>query len=85
MYEYRYEKDGSATNCYPKDTDDTLWIEIHGDKSIGDIMRAAKQKWPDVDFDDITIDAVNHHQYSIYYDLHDASDYVQYLVLSVEE
>lgn len=85
MYEYRYEKDGSITNCYPKDTDNTLWIEMYGDKTISDIIQCAKEKWPDKKFDEITMDSVNHHQYSIYYDLHDSSDYVQYLVLSVQE
>lgn len=84
-YEYEYQKNGSATNCFPKNTDSTLWLAMYGDKNIAELIHAAKTKWPDVEFEDITIDAVNHHQYNIYYDLHDYSDYVQYLVLSVEE
>lgn len=84
-YEYRYEKDGQSTNCYPKDTPNTLWIQMYGDKTLSDIILRAKEKWPEKDFSEITMDSVNHHQYNIYYDLHDYSDYVQYLVLSVEE
>ena len=84
-YQYRYEKNGEATNCFPVDTSTELWIEMHGDKSILDLFERAKEKWPNKDFSEITMDVVNHHQYSIYYDLYDNSDYVQYLVLCVDE
>lgn len=82
MYKYRYEKDGQMTNCFPEDEDDTMWVQ--SGKTIKDLMELAKEKWPNVAFEDISIDSVNHHQYCIYYDLHDSSDYVDYLVLSVE-
>lgn len=79
-YRYRYEKDGRTTNCFPVDEDDTIWVESSG-KTILDLIELAKEKWPDVPFEDISIDAVHHHQYNIYYDLHDSSDYVNYFVL----
>lgn len=85
MYKYRYEKEGAMTNRFPVDDETTMWIPMHGDKSLSDIIDFAKEKWPDKDFSEITIDSENHHQYCIHYDLHDSSDYVQYLVLSVEE
>lgn len=84
MYKYRYEKDGSATNCFPEDTDTVLWVRSHDLSSIRDLMEKAKEKWPDVDFSDVSIDVEHHHQYCIYYDLHDSSDYVDYIVLSIE-
>lgn len=84
-YEFRYEKDGQMTNCFPMDTATDMWIPLSGDKSLSEIIELAKEKWPEKDFSEITLDSVNHHQYCIYYDLHDSSDYVQYLVLSVEE
>lgn len=82
MYKYRYEQDGRMTNCFPVDEEDTMWVQ--SGKTVKDLMELAKEKWPDIAFEDISIDSVHHHQYSIYYDLHDSSDYVDYLVLSVE-
>lgn len=82
MYKFRDEKDGSSTNRYPVDEDDTMWV--HSGKTIKELMDLAKEKWPNIKFEDISIDSVHHHQYCIYYDLHDSSDYVDYLVLSVE-
>lgn len=82
-YEYRYEKDGDATHCFPVDTDNDLWIESC-DKTLQDIIDAAKEKWPDAEFSHISVQAIKHHQYSIYYDLYDDSDYVDYVVLSLE-
>lgn len=83
MYKYRYEKEGSATNCFPENTDKTLWIRSNG-TSVADLVLAARNKWPDVELEDIEITSEHHHQYCIYYDLHDASDYVDYLVLNIE-
>ncbi len=82
MYQYRNEKNGEAVNCFPVDTDKVMWIESCG-KTLADLITAAKEKWPDVDFSEIDIVSENHHQYSIYYDLHDSNDYVQYFVLSI--
>lgn len=81
-YKYREETNGRQTDSYPVNTDDTLWIESNG-VTLKDIIEAAKEKWPDVKFEDITMDAVHHHQYCIYYDLHDSSDYVDYIVLGL--
>lgn len=83
MYKYRYEQNGGETNCYPVDTDEEIWIASEG-KTLSDLIAAAKEKWPDVNVEDINIESVNHHQYCIYYDMHDSSDYVQYFVLSVD-
>lgn len=82
MYKYRDEKDGQMVNRYPVDEDDTMWV-VSG-TTIKALMALARNKWPDVEFEDVSIDSVHHHQYCIYYDLHDSSDYVDYLVLSVE-
>jgi hypothetical protein len=82
MYSYRYEKEGSTiTNCFPEDDETTMWLK--SSSNLQEVIEAAKEKWPDVQFEDISIDAVHHHQYSIYYDLHDNSDYVDYIVLNV--
>ena len=81
MYKYSYEKDGGATNCFPVDTENTMWVQ--SGKQIKDLIELAQEKWPDVKFEDISIESVHHHQYCIHYDLHDSSDYVDYLVLNV--
>lgn len=84
MYQYRYEKDGSVTNCFPVDTDTEIWIQAEG-QSLQDLIVAACAKWPGVSVEDISVEVQHHHQYSIYYDLHDSSDYVNYFVISCEK
>lgn len=81
MYKYRYEKNGAATNCFPENDETTLWI--HSSKTLQEVIDAAQEKWPGVKFENISIEVEHHHQYCIYYDLHDSSDYVDYFVLSV--
>lgn len=81
-FQYRDETNGSVVNRYPVDNDTTMWCS--GDIDLQTLINLAKEKWPDVEFSDIEVQSVNHHQYSIYYDLHDSSDYVQYIVLGIE-
>lgn len=82
MHEFKYEERGGATDSIPVDNDKTMWLI--GNQPVSFLMAKAKDKWPDVNFADINIEAVHHHQYCIYYDLHDSSDYVDYLVLSID-
>lgn len=76
-------KNGGQTDHFPEDTDVEMWIENNGGLTMQGMMDRCKEKWPDVPFSDIDIQPVHHHQYCIYYDLHDPSDYVDYLVFSI--
>jgi hypothetical protein len=81
MYKFRQEKDGGSTNCYPVDDENTMWIQT-SEITLAEIVGAYKSKWPDAEFYEISVTPYHHHQYSIYYDLHDSSDYVDYIILS---
>lgn len=79
----RYVQDGQATHHYPEDTDKEMWIEDNGGLTVRGMIERCQAKWPEVPLENINITPVNHHQYNIYYDLYDYSDYVHYLVFSV--
>ena len=68
----------------PVDTDKEIWIEDYGGLFFQDVIEKVKDKWPEVSLNDINIRAVKHHQYAIYYDLYDSSDYVNYIVCSID-
>lgn len=78
----KFKKEGN--DCVPVETENDMWLSTGGgDYSLSEIIEKAKQKWPNVSLDDISITAVNHHQYSTGYDMHDSGDYVEYLYVSI--
>lgn len=70
---------------YPVDTENDMWLPGDSSLSLSDVLERVKEKWPNVNIEDVDITAVNHHQYSIGYDLHDSSDYVQYIYVSLNK
>lgn len=79
-----YVKSGGQTDHFPEDTDKEMWIEDNGGLTLLGMIERVQQKWPGLSLADVNIRPVNHHQYCIYYDLHDAGDYVPYLVFSID-
>lgn len=78
-------RNGMAYDEIPEDSESELWIEdLGGNISLSDLLNKAKDKWPDASLEDIAVSAVKHHQYNIYYDLYDPSDYVEYVVLNLQ-
>ena len=75
----KFEQRG--TDVYPVDTATGFWLQ--GEYSLSEILEEAKDRFPNVSIDDINIEAYNHHQYAVHYDLPDSSDYVNYLYISV--
>jgi hypothetical protein len=75
---------GGQVDRIPEDSDTEMWVENTGYLSLQDMINRCKAKWPNVDFEDISVEPRHHHQYCIYYDLHDSSDYVDYLVFTKE-
>lgn len=82
---YRVEKDGrNPMNEYPVDTNDTMWIDLsYGDIDITDLHKRINEKWPGVDISNVSISLEYHNQYNITYDLYDSSDYVNYMVVTL--
>lgn len=79
----KFENKGN--DCFPVDTENDMWIDASSSLSLSDILEKAKEKWPDVSLENISIESVNHHQYCIGYDLYDSGDYVEYIYLSIEK
>lgn len=80
----KFERKGNDN--IPVETENDMWINTsHAGFSLADILEKAKEKWPDVSLEDISIESVNHHEYAVGYDLYDSSDYVQYIYLSIEK
>lgn len=71
----------AIVNHEPVDTDDTLYILENTTLSV--MLDAIKEKWGDVNFDDVTINAQYIHTRCLGYDLYDASDYDNYLVITL--
>ncbi|WDR22148.1 hypothetical protein PJM41_0063 [Salmonella phage vB_SenS_UTK0009] len=80
----RVIKTGGQVDHIPEDTDKEMWIEDNGGLSLQGMIDRCAQKWPEISFEDISIRPVHHHQYCVYYDLHDPTDYVNYLVFEIE-
>jgi hypothetical protein len=72
-----------GNNEHPVDTDNDMWLS--GYLSLSDILEKVKEKWPDANIEDVEISSVNHHEYSVGYDLYDSSDYVQYIYVSLNK
>lgn len=79
----KYVKNGGSTDCFPEETDNELWVGS-GYLTIESLIELSQKKWPTKSLSDIKIEAVNHHEYNIYYDVYESGDYVDYIVLSVE-
>lgn len=68
-------------NYTPVDTDDTLYLLENTTLSV--MLDAIKEKWGDVDFDNIRVDPQYIHTRCLGYDLYDASDFDNYLVITL--
>ena len=80
----RIIKTGGQVDHIPEDTEKEMWIENNGGLTMQGMVYRCNQKWPGVSLEDINIKPVHHHEYCVYYDLHDPSDYVDYLVFEIE-
>lgn len=80
-----YYKDGHITNFTPDDTDQELYIEAsYQDISLPEILAKAREKWGEhIQYEDISVRPENIHTRCLYYDLHDSSDWDDYLVISL--
>lgn len=68
-------------NYTPVDTNDTIYLLDTA--SLTDIINAVHEKWGDVDFDNIRVDPQYIHTRCLGYDLYDASDFDNYLVITL--
>ena len=74
-----YYKRGNIECFEPDDTDTEMWIYGSIGYSISEIIKKAKEKWPDVSLDDIEITSEYIHTDCLTYDLYDPGDWTHYL------
>jgi hypothetical protein len=65
----------------PDDTDTEMYIMSDLYYSITELLEMARAKWSDASLDNIKIASQRIHTHCIYYDLHDPTDYTDYLIL----
>lgn len=80
-----YTKDGRITNFTPDDTDQEFYIEATcQDIDLLEILTQAREKWGQhLQYGDLRVRPEKIHTRCIYYDLHDPSDWDDYLVISL--
>lgn len=77
-----YTRNGSITNFEPDNDENTLYLLSSCNYSLAQIIGFAKEKWgQDLNFDDIVIEAENIHTRCLTYDVYDAGDYDNYIVI----
>jgi hypothetical protein len=68
-------------NFQPENTDTTLYLESENDYDLGEILKMAREKWPEVKLDNLIIRAEKIHTRCLTYDLHDEADWDNFIVI----
>jgi hypothetical protein len=78
-----FERFGTdITDFWPDDDETTLYLSS-GQLTMADLIQHAKEHFgDDVKIEDIEVSAEKIHTHCIYYDLYDASDYTDFVVLT---
>ena len=79
-----YSADGNS--FWPDDDENTIYLEDSRWITLFDIIYIVRSKWPELSdldsLDSISIGAENIHTYRLGYDLHDPSDYTNFIVIT---
>ena len=79
-----YSADGNT--FWPDDDENTIYLENSRWITLFDIIYIVRSKWPELSdldsLDSISINAENIHTDCLEYDLHDPSDYTNFIVLT---
>ncbi len=79
---YKKRPGTEITDFWPDDTDKMMYLDSsYVDWELSHLLAKAKEKWPDATLDNITITSEKIHTHCIYYDLYDAGDYTDFLIL----
>lgn len=80
---YSYRNNGAITDFTPDNTDTTLYLQ--GDHTMEEIVDMAEQHFgARFSFFDAIITSETIHTSCLTYDLHDPSDWTNYIVITVE-
>lgn len=78
---YSYRNNGNIKDYWPDDDDNTIYRASSCD-SLQDLINLAKEKWPGTAMEDIEITSEKIHTSCLTYDLYDASDYTDFIILT---
>lgn len=73
---------GTIKTYWPDDTEDTLYLTSDSQHSLAAIIELCKEKWPDVDFNDLLFESEKIHTDCLGYDLYDPMDYTDFIIIS---
>lgn len=78
---YTSRNNGQITDFWPDNDDETIYIESIGGISIPSLIQIAQEKWPNISLSDIEITSEKIHTHCITYDLYDAGDWTEFVVI----
>ena len=67
---------------WPDDTDTTMYLQSTRPLSSADLLQDIYEKWPDASLENITIGTENIQTDCLGYDLYDAGDYTDFLIIT---
>lgn len=81
---YKNRPGTKITDFWPDNTDDKLYIASNIEIDFVDLIDEIKQhfKCSKADLEDFCISSENIHTSCVYYDMHDSSDYTNFLVIT---
>lgn len=78
---YTTRNNGKIKDFWPDDDENTIYLESGGD-SLQRILSLVQEKWPGTSLEDIEITAEKIHTHCLTYDLYDAGDYTDFLIIT---
>jgi len=79
---YKKRPGTEITDFSPDDTETVMYLHSSNGHSLAELLILAKIKWPDATLENIEITSEKIHTHCIYYDLYDAGDYTDFIVLT---
>lgn len=76
---------GQIQSYTPDNTATTLYLRSGSGYSLQDLLELAKEKWPGEALEDVQVESEYIHTNCLTYDQYDASDYTEYLVLTLRQ
>lgn len=73
---------GIIRTFWPDDTDKTMFIQENTPLTLADLLQDIYEKWPGTSLENITISSENIHTDCLGYDLYDAGDYTDFILIT---
>lgn len=71
-----------SNTYWPEDNSEQMYILGSSQHSLAAIITMCKDKWPETDFNDLVFESEYIQVRGIGYDLHDPSDYTEFIIIS---